>query len=168
MTSRPTLLSSCAAAASAREARFRIDGPQPKARAARVVSLDRGAEEIVRPFVDQPWRGARFLTSRAPAGAGDGLDDLVLDSVAGERLLLGEALAEADFVMMVATSGAGAGAASAIGMACTLRGIMTAGLILGDDGAADAAVQALRPHARVLLVSRDAADVAEILDAVGA
>jgi hypothetical protein len=167
-TLRPTLLNSCAAAATAREARFRIDaGPQP-ARATRVVALDRGAEELVRPYVDEPWGGAQFLSYAGGEQPGDLFDDVPLRTADGGRTTLSDALDDADFAMMVATSGDGAAAASAIGTACTLRGIMTAGLIVGESASAAAAVTALRPHARVLLVSTDGADVAEVLSAVGA
>jgi hypothetical protein len=173
MANRPTLLGSCAAASSAQETRYRIDAAPATPRAARVVALDAGADDVVRPLLDERWPGARFLrrpAGRSPAGRspqGDP-DDLVLESSDGAAVRLREVLADADFVMMVATDGEGAHAASAIGLACTLRGIMTAGLVLGDDEVTGPALVALRPHARVLLVSRDAADVAEVLRAVGA
>jgi hypothetical protein len=146
---RPTLLNSCAAAATAAEARFRIDAqPGLQAdRATRVVALDAGAAEIVRPLAGQSWLGARFLYD-----AGDGLAD---------------ELADADFVLMIATNGEGAAAAAAIGDMCVLRGIMTAGLVLGSDDVG-AAVTALRPHSRVLLVSRDQRDAGGLLTALGA
>jgi hypothetical protein len=173
MANQPILLNSCAVATTAKEAAFRIAGRPRPARATRVIALDAGAQDVVRPFIDEPWRGARFLTLAAngPDDALDDLDDLddlVLTSSYGEAGRLSEELDEADFVMMVGTDGSGAAAASAIGTACTLRGIMTAGLIVGSTGAADAAVVALRPHARVLLVTGDGADVHELLSAVGA
>jgi hypothetical protein len=168
MSSRPTLLGSCASAATAAEARFRINGPAPKPRATRVVALDDEAHEVVRPFIDEPWRGVRFLRYRPTGAEHDLLDDLVLSTEDGDSAPLSEELADADFMLMVATTGDGAAAASAIGTACSVRGIMTAALILGTSGSADAAVTALRPYARVLLVSRDGADVAEMLSAVGA
>ena len=77
-------------------------------------------------------------------------------------------MAEADFVMMIASEGRGAAAATTIGDACTLRGIMTAGLIVGTNGESGAALTALRPNARVLLVTGDARDATELLAAVGA
>lgn len=167
---RPTLLGSCASAASAREAGFRIDaGPRPP-RSARIVTLDAESHDLVRPYLAERWPGARFLQYRDDATSDvlvDGaLDELILHGPDGPERLV-DILADADFTLMVATGGECAPAASAIGMACTLRGIMTAGLILDTSRAADAAVRALRPHARVLLVSRDAADVAELLSAVG-
>ena len=81
---------------------------------------------------------------------------------------LREQLAEADVVVMIATADDGAKAAAAIGDACTLRGIMTAGLILGERREVGAAVSALRPHARVLMVSKDEHDVSEVLTALRA
>ncbi len=72
-------------------------------------------------------------------------------------------------VVMVATEDAGAGAAHAIGRACWERGIMTAGLVLGDGARRRrSAVAALRPHARVLLPSADEADVVDLLTALRA
>jgi hypothetical protein len=136
----PTLLNSCAAASTSAEARFRISGAPRLPRSTRVVSLDNGAAQIV----------------------GD-LADLELESAGGSTLLSAE-LDDADFLMMVATDDAGASAATAIGNACTLRGIMTAALVVG--GGPDA-VSALRPHARVLLVSDDRLDVDAVLGAVG-
>jgi hypothetical protein len=74
----------------------------------------------------------------------------------------------ADLVILCATAAAGAAAAATIGDACTLRGIMTAGLVIDDDGESGAALTALRPNARVLLVTGDEQDATELLAAVGA
>ncbi|HEY4022267.1 MAG TPA: hypothetical protein VGM75_26500 [Pseudonocardiaceae bacterium] len=147
---RPTLLNSCAAATTAAEARFRIDAkPGLRVeRSTRVVALDAGASEIVRPLADQPWLGARFLYQSVES--------------------LNDELADADFVLMIATNGDGAAAAAAIGDVCVLRGIMTAGLVLGSEGSVAAAVTALRPHSRVLLVSKDRRDASGLLTALGA
>jgi hypothetical protein len=167
MADRPTLLNSCASAATAAEARYRIDAAPQTARATRVVALDGGAAEIVRPLPEQPWLGAHFLRYDGDSTDGD-LADVMLSTADGRRVLLSGELAEADFVMMIATTGTGAAAATAIGNACTLRGIMTAGVILGSDGDVSDAVTALRPHARVLLVSKDQRDVSGVLTALGA
>ena len=45
---------------------------------------------------------------------------------------------------------------------------MTAGLIARHNGESGAALTALRPNARVLLVTGDARDATELLAAVGA
>jgi hypothetical protein len=69
---------------------------------------------------------------------------------------------------MVATADADAEAAQAIARACAERGIMTAGLILGEQLAVAGAVAALRPYARNLMVTNDEDDVAEVLRALRA
>ncbi|HEX3792566.1 MAG TPA: hypothetical protein VHW44_32190 [Pseudonocardiaceae bacterium] len=173
MTDHPTLLlSSCARAATTAEARFRIDaapGTQID-RATRVVALDDGAAAIVRPLPEQPWLGAHFLRyqgDQSQVAPDSELADLELSRYDGGQVRLSDELAEADFVMMIATSGSGAAAAAAIGNACTLRGIMTASVILGE-GEVSAAINALRPHSRVLLVSKDQRDVAGLLTVLGA
>jgi hypothetical protein len=170
MANRPILANSCALATTAAEARYRIDAkPQPP-RATSVVALDDGAMAVVRELAGRSWNAARFLgCADGPVGEpADGFADIVLRTVDGIPVRLSEELARADFVMMIATEGRGAAAASTIGDACTLRGIMTAGLIVDAVGRSDAALVALRPNARVLLVTDDERDATELLVAVGA
>jgi hypothetical protein len=168
MADRPILANSCAMATSAAEARYRIDArPQPP-RNTSVVALDDGAMAVVRGLAAQEWNAARFLGCADGADGGGDFADLQLCTVDGESVRLSEELARADFVMMIATEGGGAAAAATIGDACTLRGIMTAGLIVGANGESGAALTALRPNARVLLVTGDERDATELLAAVGA
>jgi hypothetical protein len=158
-------------AATATEARFRIDAPIRGQRATRIVALDKGATAVVRRVAEQTWGGARFYSYEArprPVDADAELADIVLRNPDGSEALLSEELADADAMVMIATADDGAEAASAIGNACTLRGIMTAGLILGEGGDAGAAVSALRPYARVLMRSSDEQDVASVLTALRA
>ena len=173
MTMRPILLNTCARAATAAEARFRINAPIRPSRATRVVALDEGAYLVVRRIAERPWAGARFFTYRPPApapiGPGHGdVADIVLRSTDGSDSWLSAELDGADIAVMVATANDGARAASAIGDACTLRGIMTAGVVLADRGDTGAATAALRPHARVLIVTHDELDVSEVLAALRA
>jgi hypothetical protein len=88
----------------------------------------------------------------------------VLGTAEGGSVRLSDELADADFCLMVATGNDGVAAVAPIGNACAARGIMTAGVVIGDGGKA---VAALRPHARVLLVTSDAQDVAELVAVVG-
>ena len=171
MANRPILANSCAMAATAAEARFRIDAKPQAPRNTSVVALDDGALAVVRELAGQEWNAARFLgcaDGAADAGDAGNFADLQLCTVDGESVRLSEELAWADFVMMIATEGSAAAAAETIGDACTLRGIMTAGLLLGADGESGAALSALRPNARVLLVTGDEQDATELLAAVGA
>ena len=142
---RPILANSCARAATAEEARFRIDRPIG-GRSALVVALDNEAAEVVDRVAEQPWRGARFVRG---ADASADLEDV-------------------DVVVMIATGDADADAAAALAQACVERGIMTAGLILGDRLGVSEAVSALRPYARNLMVTDDEDDVAAVLTALRA
>ena len=142
---RPILASSCAKAATAAEARFRIDRPIG-ARSAIVVALDADAAEIVDQVAERPWRGARFL--QRPVESVD--------------------LENVDLVLMIATGDADADGAAALARSCAERGIMTAGLILGERDEVAAALSALRPYARNLMVTTDEEDVAEVLTALRA
>ncbi len=145
---RPTLLNSCAHAATSAEARFRIDRPIG-GRSALIVALDDGAADVVDRVAERPWGGARFVrTPRDPC--------------------LDEEIADADVAIMVGTADADGDAASAIARACAERGIMTAGLILGPRLELAAAVSALRPYARNLMVTEDEEDVAAVLTALRA
>lgn len=169
--SRPILLNSCARAATAAEARFRIDRPIAPSRGTRVVALDPGAEAVVREVAGRPWASARFFTCppEAVLGRRNGdLADVLLLRTDGAESRLSSELDGADAAVMVATSDDGAEAARAIGDACTVRAIMTAGLVLAGGHTAGATVSALRPHARVLLVTYDDNDVSEILTALRA
>ena len=143
---RPILASSCARAATAAEARFRIDRPIA-GRSARIIALDEAAAQIVLRVAALPWLGARFFTSMPPTS--EDLDD-------------------ADVAIMIATADADAETASAVAQACVERGIMTAGLILGARTDVAGAVSALRPYARNLMVTEDETDVAEVLTALRA
>ena len=171
MQNRPTLLNSCARAATAAEARFRINAPIAPSRATCVVALDAGAELVVRRAAERQWVGARFFTCETPTllAESDGdVADVALRSIDGSESWLSEELTGADVAVMVATANDGATTASAIGDACTLRGIMTAGVVLADGHDADAAVSALRPYARVIMVTYDEQDVSEVLTALRA
>jgi hypothetical protein len=169
-SSRPILGSSCARATSAAEMRYRIDRPIRGRRGARIVGLDAGAEAIVERISHEPWGHARFFTLAEPVGdVGDrGSDSVALRGTDGEMSSLLAELDDADVVIMVATTEADAAAATIIGAACTVRAIMTAGLVIGERALVDATVAALRPHARVLMVSGDERDVVDMLTALRA
>jgi hypothetical protein len=171
MQNRPILLNSCSRAATAAEARFRVDRPIAPSRATRVVALDEGAEPVVRRVAEQQWSAARFFTCKSAtllAETDGDVADVVLRCTDGSESRLSEELSGADVAVMVATANDGAKAARAIGDACTLRGIMTAALVLADGREAAAAASALRPYARVLMVTHDELDLSEVLGALRA
>jgi hypothetical protein len=166
---RPTLLHSCARAATASEARYRVDYPNSTERASRVIALDDPAAAILRPVADRSWRGARFFTFEAPRNDdGDRGVDAQLRSFDGDPSLLSEELEGADVAVMVATGDTGAEAASIIGRASFRRRIMTAGLVVRGRDAPNDAVNVLRPFASVLVVSPDEQYIADVLAALRA
>jgi hypothetical protein len=164
----PILLNSCARAATAAEARYRLDYPITPSRATRVIALDEGAELTLREVAAQPWAYARFFVARPPSIGSEWSPADGLHTLDGRPVPLAGQLEDASGVVMLVTADTAAAAAATIGAACTVRGIMTAGLILGQHRETHAAVSAMRPHARVLMVTEDEHDVAEVLSALRA
>ena len=154
------LVSSCARAATAKEAAFRIDYPLAPARATRVVGFDAHAVEVVSWVAGHEWGQAQFYSATDPGHR--------LVTMAGESRPLADALDGVDSLVMVAASGEGAEAVATIGAACQVRGIMTAGLVLTPGRLTSDALMALRPHARILLVPAEEDDLLELLRAIRA
>jgi hypothetical protein len=165
MQRQPTLLSSCARAATTAEARYRISAPGFAPRESRVIGLDEQSARLVRDMAGKPWDGGHFLVFETALP-----DDALLRHASGGTALLSEELAAADAVVMVAAAAESAEAASIIGDAAAARGIMSAGLVLTGNGPgesrSDAVVSALRPNAMVLVVLQEADDLAEVLSAL--
>jgi len=147
---KPILANACALAATAEEAAYRIDA-EIGSRAALIIGLDADAAAVVDRVAERPWGAARFFHA----------EDLSPEQLVSE-------IDTSDVAIMVATADADAAAAEAIARACFERGIMTAGLILGEQLAVAGSVAALRPYARNLMVTNDEEDVAEVLRALRA
>jgi hypothetical protein len=164
----PSLYSSESAwAASAGEARYRINGRIAPARNARVIALDGRATAVARRVADGPWAAAAFFTCEHPGGdESSESEEVPLRGLDGTPATLADLLTGTDVVIVIATDDSGRAQAAAIGRNCTARSIMTAGVVLGEGFEAEDAVAALRPHARVLLLSADEGDVFELLTAL--
>src|SRR5262249_11601766 len=142
---------------SAAEAKFRIESPNSRPRAVKVIALDAASERQVNQLARHSWQGATFLTASAFAGAASGSAPERfslggwLNDLAGRTKNLVEEIASADLVVMVASAGENAGAAAIIGEACNLRHVMTTALILGTGSSTDQALSKmltqLLPHA---------------------
>jgi hypothetical protein len=167
---RAVLASSCARATSAAEMRFRIDRGIEGRKGARVIGLDDGADAIIGRVSRRPWGHARFFTLVGPTDAvaiRDSASVALRDTDGTESSLLKE-LETADVLMMIATTNSDRAAASVIGAACTVRAITTAGVVIGERSSVSATVSSLRPHARVLMTSKDEQDVVDLLTALRA
>jgi hypothetical protein len=172
---------------SAEQAKFRIDRPNSKPRAIKVIALDRRSEHVVKELAGLAWQNASFLTASAFAGlpaeaSGAGRFSLGgwLNDLAGRAKDLIAEVASADLVVMVASAsetaakspGDNAAAAALIGEACQLRHVMTTALILGSEGTSDQALSAmlalLRPHVMMLVVSSADEYIKDMLTALRA
>jgi hypothetical protein len=170
-----SLPSDCARAATAEEARYRVDYPNSKPRASLIVALDDRAAAITRELETASWNGARFLSLIGRSKSVQGLDSIPLDldlrESSGAVVRLNEMLAGSDVVVMIAGAGEAKDEAGIIGASCAARGIMTTGIIV-EDGAGSKEVErtlgALRPNARMLVVASDADYVREMLTALRA
>ena len=165
---------------SAAEARFRIDAPNSRPRAVKVIALDAPSERVVKELASAPWQRATFLTASAFAGAPrnrEGASERFslggwLNDLAGRTKNLVEEIAAADLVVMVASAGENAGAAAIIGEACNLRHVMTTALVLGTASSSDEALSKmlvqLRPHAMMLVISSADEYIKDMLTALRA
>jgi len=147
----------------AEEARFRIDYPNSKPRAVKVIALDQPSEAVVKRLSQGSWHGASFLTALkfdgAPRG-GDGWSmQAWLSDLAGRTKDLIDEVANADLVVMVASAGTGAEAAAVIAEACGVRKVMTTALIIGSESKSNdelsKTLASLRPYASMLVIAHN-------------
>jgi hypothetical protein len=155
------MMSESARVTTAEQARFRVPYPNSKPRAVKVIALDRKAESVVKRLSQLQWNGASFFTASAFAaapgqGAGFSMTGWLADLAGRAKNLLDE-VDTADLVVMVATAGETAQAASIIGEACSLKRVMTTALIVGGANASDEALSKtlshLRPWALMLVIA---------------
>jgi hypothetical protein len=146
--------------ASAAEARFRIDAPNSKPRAIKVIALDQESERVVKRLAQSTWNQASFFTASAFSGAprpGSFSMTGWLSDVAGRTTDLINEVNSADLVVMVATAGETASAAAIIGEACSLKRVNTTGLIIAGPGRSDEALSKtlaqLRPWSLMLVIA---------------
>jgi hypothetical protein len=145
---------------SAAEARFRVQAPNSTPRTVTVIALDAASEPVVRRLADQTWNRASFLIAApVPSAEHSALRDL-----AGQPLTLDDQVAAADLIVMVASAGGQAEAATAIGRASSDHRVMTTALIIETATASDAALARtlaqVRPWA-LMVVLADADDYIE-------
>ena len=161
---------------SAAEARFRIDYPNSKPRAVKVIALDAASKQVIKRVAERTWQQATFLTSikfdGAPRGGEGWSMEAWLSDLAGRTKALVEEVASADLVVMVASAGTCAQAAAVIGEACAVRKVMTTALILGSEQHSDEELSktlaTLRPHASMLVIANGEEYIEEMLAALRA
>lgn len=127
------MLSESARMSSAAEARFRVQAPNSTPRAVKVIALDVPSEDVVRRLSEMSWHHAEFFTAVASA------DGRLTDLGGASRNLVAE-IDTADLVVMVASPGGGADAASILGDACSRKRVTTTALIVGAYSSTDQAL----------------------------
>jgi hypothetical protein len=159
----------------AAQLRFRISDPNAKPRTVKVIALDKASERVVERLAREAWNQASFLSASA-FNALDGDNNFTmqgwLSDLAGRTKDLIDEIKTADLVVMIATAGENAQAASIIGEACSLRRIMTTGLIMGSASVSDDALSRtlaqLRPWALMLVIANNDDYVDDMLTALRA
>ena len=162
--------------ASAAEARFRIDAPNSKPRATKVIALDTPSEAVVKDLAERRWNNASFFTASAFSAPPPGKEPFSmqgwLSDLAGRTKDLVDEVNSADLVVLIASAGESAPAASVIGEACMVRKVMTTALILGGNNTSDEALSKtlahLRPHAMMLVIASADDYIADMLTALRA
>jgi len=170
------MASESARMSSAGEAKYRIDAPNSRPRAVKVIALDATSEHVVKELSELPWQRASFLTASSFSGAprrgepfsmGGWLNDL-----AGRTKDLVDEINSADLVVMVATAGENAAAAAIIGEACNVKHVMTTALIVGGADASEETLSKmlaqLRPHVMMLVISSADEYIQDMLTALRA
>ena len=134
-------------------ARFRIDAPNSRPRAVKVIALDPPSERVVERLAQSAWQGAAFFTSVKFDGAPRGGEGWSM------KAWLGDLAGRTDLIVMVASAGTNAAAAAVIAEACGARKVMTTALIIESETKTDAELSktlaTLRPHASMLVIANN-------------
>ena len=168
------MLSESARATRAEESRFRIEAPNSRPRAVKVIALDTPSERVIKELSQRQWNRASFFTASAFGGTpkqGESFSGWLSD-LAGRTHNLIEEVSSADLVVMVAAAGESAQAASIIGEACSVKRVMTTALVLGGPAVSDEALSKtlshLRPWALMLVIASAEEYIADMLTALRA
>ena len=159
----------------AEQSRFRINDPNAKPRVIKVIALDEPSERVVERLAQSAWNHASFLSASAfSALRKDNNFSMTgwLSDLAGRTKDLVDEIKTADLVVMIASAGENAQAASIIGEACSLRRITTTALIMGSGSVSDDALSRtlaqLRPWALMLVIANTDEYIDDMLTALRA
>lgn len=160
--------------AAAADTRYRINYPNSRPRALKLVGLGQGGAKIARRVSEYKFQHVQVLTAENPppsaqtAASSSSLSGMV-HAIAAEGHRLIEALATADMIFMVVTPTDDLGIATEIGQLGRQRNILITGvLVLGQNPTApDATLELLRAATDMLVIVSDAGYVIEMLTELG-
>jgi hypothetical protein len=170
------MLSESARMATAREAAYRVQYPNSRPRAIKVVALDAASVGVVRALAGGAWANTTFHVGLSgdwdPARPwGSPISASFVDLEGNAHDLVRE-IGAANLVVMIVTAGQSAEAASLVAEACSLKRVMITGLLLTTPASTDEEVArtlaTLRPHAPMLVVSSEEDYIAAMLTALRA
>lgn len=137
------MISESARMNSAAEARFRVQAPNSRPPAIRVIALDAAGEAVTTRLAAGGWEHAAFFAATSP------------DAAIG---IVGEVDA-ADLVVLVAGPGGRAHAAAIVGQACSRRRVMTTGFLVGAASASESELSKtlvqLRPWSLMVVIANN-------------
>jgi hypothetical protein len=164
------VLSECARATTAEEARFRIDYPNSNPRKTAIVALDTPADSLIRQLAQKRWNGASFMTIANRATSHSVRDWLT--TLRGDTLNLLDEVRTADLVVTVSTAGESSEDAAIIAEACDVCGVVTTALVIDPASASESALLEtmlpLRARASMLVVAKGEEYVEAMLTALRA
>jgi hypothetical protein len=150
----------------AAEARFRVQAPNSLPRAIKVLALDPVGHMVVERLAQKGWEHATFLTFFG----GQSRD--VLHDLGGDTRSIGDEVATADLVVLVAGPGGHAHAAAMVGEACSEGRVMTTGLLVDAASASEGGVAKtlaqLRPWSLMVVVASDDEYIDDMMTALRA
>ena len=166
------LLSESARVTTAQEARFRIQTPNSKPRAVKVIALDSEAARLVDEISKQPWNGAAFFKSLSFEQSGGDNVKAWLNDLAGHTSDLVGEVANADCVVVIAGAGEDAASVSVIAELCNHYHKTLVALVVPqgsyDQDTVDRSLKALRPHAKMLVSAHERDYIEAMLTALRA
>lgn len=161
----------------AQEAKYRVQYPNSKRRAVKVIALDSASADLIDDLAKKDWNGATFFralsfASKTEPGQTDAGMSAWLNDLAGRALDLVSEVASADFVVVVSAAGEDARSVSVIADACNVHHKTLVALVVPRESASDADISAsmahLRPFARMLVIAHDTDYITAMLTALRA
>ena len=166
------LLSESARVTTAHEASFRIQYPNSKPRAVKIIALDAASAKLVDAVSQLPWKGAAFFKSLSFEAAQGANVKARLNDLAGHTSDLASEVAQADCVVVIAGAGGDVQSVPVIAELCTAHHKTLVALIVPQDGAddnsIDVSLKALRPFAKMLVIAHGRDYVEAMLTALRA
>jgi len=161
---------------SASEVRFRLQAPNSNPREIKVIAMDAASEGLVRRLAERSWNHAAFLSAWSFSATPPDLQrgetgGWLVDLDGGPKNLMDEVNA-ADLIVMVAMPDGNAGAAAAIGEACSELRVNTAAFISGAASSSEESVSKtlaqLRPWSLMVVVAKSDEYIEDMLIALQA